>query len=52
MARARKSKHSGRRKAAHCKVVTVNGKRRKMCWSKKGKLVSNKAAHHKRSRSR
>lgn len=33
-----------RRKAARCKVVRVCGKRRKICWGRKGKIVSNRAA--------
>jgi hypothetical protein len=33
-----------KRRAAHCKNVRVNGKVRKMCWGKNGKLVSNKKA--------
>jgi hypothetical protein len=49
MAARRKKRKSHR--AGHCKVVTVGGHRRRLCWSKKGKLKSNTAAHkrhHKR----
>jgi len=30
--------------AGTCKIVRVHGKRRKMCWDKKGRIKSNKAA--------
>ena len=40
MAKSRKSR-SRKRRAAKCKVVTVCGKRRKLCWDKKGKITSN-----------
>jgi len=40
---ARKRRRSTK-KAAKCKVVTVNGRRRKLCWNKKGKLTSNRKA--------
>lgn len=43
MARRRR-KSSSRKKAVRCKVIRVNGNRRKLCWGRKGKLVSNKAA--------
>lgn len=32
------------RKAVRCKVVKTKGGRRKLCWGRKGKLVSNKKA--------
>jgi hypothetical protein len=38
------------KKAAHCKVVSVGGHRRKMCWSAKGKITSNRPAHSRRRR--
>lgn len=41
---ARKRSKKGRTKGAHCKVVRVNGKSRKLCWGKNGKLKSNKKA--------
>jgi hypothetical protein len=41
---ARKRRKSTKKKAAKCKVVTVNGRRRKLCWSAKGKLTSNRKA--------
>jgi hypothetical protein len=51
MARRRtKRKSSHRRKGGHCKVVSVGGHRRRLCWSKKGKLKSNTAVHAKRRR--
>lgn len=41
----RKAKRGGRRgKAVKCKNVTVNGRRRKLCWGRNGRLVSNKRA--------
>ena len=48
----RRRKRRTHRKAAHCKNVRVNGKTRKMCWSAKGKLVSNKPAHRRAKRRR
>lgn len=47
-ARRKHKRKSHRRAAGHCKVVTVGGHRRRLCWSKKGKLKSNTAAHAKR----
>lgn len=33
------------RKAAKCKIVRIKGQgRRKICWGKNGKIVSNKKA--------
>lgn len=32
-----------KKRATRCKNVRVNGKMRKMCWGKNGRLVSNKA---------
>lgn len=29
---------------AHCKTVNVCGRRRKICWSAKGKITSNRPA--------
>lgn len=39
MAKRKKSRKSGR-----CKVVIVCGKRRRMCWGRKGKITSNTKA--------
>ncbi len=33
-----------RKRTRKCKIVTVCGKRRRLCWSKKGKIVSNTPA--------
>jgi len=38
MAKRKKSK------ASRCKVVSVCGKRRRLCWVRKGKLTSNTKA--------
>jgi hypothetical protein len=41
-----KRRKGGRRKfrAGGCKVVSVCGRRRRLCWNKKGKIRSNKPA--------
>lgn len=31
-------------KASKCKIVKTKGGRRKICWGRKGKIVSNKKA--------
>jgi hypothetical protein len=43
MARRRRARKTTA-KAARCKTVTVNGRRRRMCWTAKGKIKSNKPA--------
>lgn len=48
---ARRKKCSRRRRALRCKVVTVNGCRRKLCWGPKG-FVSNRLVTGKRRRKR
>lgn len=41
---ARRRRKSTTKRAAKCKVTTVNGRRRKLCWNSKGKLTSNRKA--------
>ena len=33
-----------RKKSSRCKVVSVCGKRRRICWGRKGKITSNTKA--------
>lgn len=41
---AARKRRKSTKKTAKCKVVTVNGRRRKLCWGKNGKLKSNRKA--------
>lgn len=40
----RKRKSRSRKRATRCKVVNVCGTRRRLCWGKNGRIVSNKRA--------
>jgi hypothetical protein len=51
MAKRRKKCGARRRRAKTCKVVVVNGCKRKLCWGKRG-FVSNRFVSGKRRRRR
>ena len=36
------ARRTRKRRTVKCKNVTICGKKRKLCWSKKGKIVSNR----------
>ncbi len=44
MAKRKKSKSKKRKSSARCKVITVCGKRRKICRDAKGRIKTNTAA--------
>ncbi len=41
---AKRRRKTRKRRTRKCKVVTVCGRRRRLCWSAKGKIVSNTPA--------
>lgn len=48
MAAKKKKKKASKKRGSKCKIVTVCGKRRKICWGKKGITSNTKAPKKKK----